>query len=263
MRIDLHNHTPLCNHATGTPEQYLKAAKNLGIDVYGFACHAPMDFDTQYRMKKQDVPMYLEELCALKHKYQNDIEVLSGFEVDFITQKEFLMESCVLEADVDYLIGSVHFLGNWGFDNPEFIGEYAKKDMHKCWILYLQSIQKMAQTGLFQIVGHLDLLKIFGYTMPSTLESELEHTLIAIKEANMAIEINTSGLRKAINELYPSSKILAFAYKMQIPITFGSDAHSIEHVGFGYQTALQTAFDIGYKSCVIYRKKEPITIEIA
>lgn len=260
MRIDLHNHTPLCNHAIGSPQDYIAKARNLGIDVYGFSCHAPMEFDKKYRMSKGDIPRYLDEINALR--WQNkDIEILLGFEVDFIKGHEELIESCVIESDVDYLIGSVHFLDDWGFDNPEFISEYAKRDVAKCWELYLDSIKAMARSGLFDIVGHLDLFKLFGFEMPSFLESKLDSTLKVIADSQMCLEINSAGLRKKIKEPYPSLAVLQKAFKLGIPITFGSDAHSVEQVGFGCDECVKLAKQAGYTTAQIYRKKKPISVE--
>ena len=133
MRVDLHNHTPLCQHATGTPEQYLQKAIALGIDIYGFSCHAPMMFDTNYRMALSQLPEYLAMIEDLRERYSGQIDVRIGLEVDFIKGRENLIESQVLDSKVDYLIGSVHFLNDWGFDNPEFIGHYKHTDITQCW----------------------------------------------------------------------------------------------------------------------------------
>lgn len=260
MRIDLHNHTPLCNHASGTPFEFAMRAKELGIDVYGFACHAPMAFDEAYRMKSEELPTYLEMIHSLKESMQEEfnIEILCGLEVDFIKGRKDLLASSVLQADVDYLIGSVHFLDTWGFDNPEFIGEYQKRDMYQCWSLYLESLREMAESRVFQIVGHLDLLKLFGYTMPQALETQLQQTLESILKAQMSIEINAAGLRKQIQEIYPSKQILSKAFALGIPITFGCDAHSLEQVGVGYEQCLEAAMEVGYTECVFYRKKQQV-----
>ena len=147
MRIDLHNHTPLCQHATGTPEEYIQKAIALGIDVYGFSCHAPMAFDTKYRMSLAQLPEYFETLQSLRQSYKTRIDIRIGLEVDFIKGKENLIESQVRNAQVDYLIGSVHFLNNWGFDNPEFIGHYKHTDMTQCWSDYLDSITMSSQSS--------------------------------------------------------------------------------------------------------------------
>ncbi|OBV28871.1 histidinol phosphate phosphatase [Helicobacter sp. CLO-3] len=291
MRIDLHNHTPRCNHASGTPALYLARARELGIDVYGFACHAPMAFDEKYRMKLDELESYIAEIRALQKQYEasdsaqkeqgtqkerdtqsapkeskdksaHDMKVLCGLEVDFIDGREDLIEPSVLSADLDYLVGSVHFLGEWGFDNPEFIGEYAKRDMHACWEDYLNAIQKMAESGLFQIVGHMDLLKIFGNKMPDSLAPRLDAALESIARAKMSIEINSAGLRKQVREIYPSKAILQKAFALGIPITFGSDAHSLEQVGYGYDKCVALAKSVGYTHCNIYEKKRAISVAI-
>jgi len=161
MRVDLHNHTTLCNHATGTSEEYIQRAIELGIDVYGFSDHAPMPYDPKYRMDISAKPLYEKEILDLKEIYKNDIEVLLGYEVDYLDG--FILDE-IVHAKVDYLIGSVHFLKNkqdmWGFDNPEFIGVYKSKDIDTIWSEYFDAIEAMAKTGLFDIVGH------FSYISP-------------------------------------------------------------------------------------------------
>lgn len=256
MRIDLHNHTPLCQHATGTPEEYIQKAIALGIDVYGFSCHAPMAFDTKYRMSLAQLPEYFETLQSLRQSYKTHIDIRIGLEVDFIKGKENLIESQVQNAQVDYLIGSVHFLNDWGFDNPEFIGHYKHTDMTQCWSDYLDSIAAMAQSGLFQIIGHFDLLKVFNNPPPSTLHHKLKTTLESIKDNTCVLEINSAGLRKPCAEQYPSRHILKMAKDMQIPITFSSDAHSLEQVGAGYEICKNLALELGYTHMCAFKDKQ-------
>lgn len=272
MRIDLHNHTTRCNHASGSTLEFASKACKLGIDIYGFACHAPMKFDEEYRMRLSEIDEYINEITSLREQVQKSpqntnqnpkMQILVGLEVDFILGREDLVESRVLSAPLDYLIGSVHFLDDWGFDNPAFLAEYAKKDLESCWVKYFQSVAKMAQSRLFQIVGHIDLLKVFGYAMPhsSACIYELDRALESIKEANMSIELNAAGLRKQIGEIYPSKEILQKAYALGIPITFGSDAHALSQVGFGYDECVELAREVGYDKCVYYKQKQAIEVD--
>lgn len=260
MRIDLHNHTSLCHHATGTMREYVQKALAQNINVFGFSCHSPMAFDEAYRMSVQELPLYCEEVRALQEEFKDKIEILCALEVDYILHREDLLESCILEYPFDYLIGSVHFLGTWGFDNPAFIGEYAKVDMKECWKQYLKSIESMAQSGLFQIVGHFDLLKLFGHSIPPSCEIELTLALESIADNHLALELNPAGWRKPINEAYPSKSILHKAHKKGIPITFGSDAHSIEHIGFKYEDLCALAKSVGYNSALYFKQKQPQSI---
>ena len=159
MRVDLHNHTILCNHATGTVDEYIQRAIELGIDEYGFSDHAPMNFDPKYRMDISQKQQYEKWVLDAQEKYKDKIKVLLGYEVDYLDG--FILDE-VVNAKVDYLIGSVHFLRNksemWGFDNPEFIGVYKSKDIDTIWVEYFDAIKAMAKTGLFDIVGLFDLI---------------------------------------------------------------------------------------------------------
>ena len=157
MLVDLHNHTPLCNHAEGSPEEFVKKAIEQGISIFGFSDHAPMDFDSEYRMGFHQMESYEKEILGLKEKFKDSIDVKLGYEADYLPG---FIDARVLERDVDYLIGSVHFIGSWGFDNPEFIGMYKGKDPDETWSEYFRLVSDMAKTGYFNIVGHIDLLKM-------------------------------------------------------------------------------------------------------
>ena len=258
MRVDLHNHTTLCNHATGSSEDYILKAIDLGIDVYGFSDHAPMDYEPEYRMNMKQKYDYEKEILNLKEKYINDIDIRLGYEVDFMSNPKY-MEKSILNSNVDYLIGSVHFLNEdnslWGFDNPAFIKTYETTNIDKIWQDYFDAIEAMAKTNYFNIVGHLDLIKVFKYLPKKDIKLMATNAIKAIKKSNMVLEINAAGLRKPIKEAYPSKELLELAFEYDIEITFGSDAHSIEQVGFGYDLVLQIAKDVGYTSCISFKEK--------
>ena len=259
MRVDIHNHTTLCNHATGTKEEYIKKAIELNIDVYGFSDHAPMNFDKKYRMDMLQKINYENNILSLKEKYKNEIDILLGYEVDFMSNHNFI-EKDILNSQVDYLIGSIHFLNqngnNWGFDNPEFIGMYKNQNIDKIWEDYFNAIEAMAKIGYFDIVGHLDLIKVFKYLPNKDIKSIALKSLKAIKKSNMVIEVNSAGLRKPIKEQYPSNSLLELAYELEIPITFGSDAHSVDQVGFEYDKVISVCKKIGYTKCAIFNNRD-------
>ena len=252
-RIDLHNHTTRCNHAEGTVDEYIQKAIELGIDIYGFSEHAPMDFDLNYRLPFEEMDAYINDILTAKEKYKNDISILLGYEVDWLQGH---MDERVLNADVDYLIGSVHFIDKWGFDNPEFIGGWQEKDIDEIWQAYFEATEAMAKSGKFDIVGHLDLIKVFKFMPKQDIRLLAKNVLHAIKKSNMVLEINTAGLRKPIAEMYPSRDLLEEAYSLNIPITFSSDAHAVEQIGFGYELATTLAKDIGYTQAVTFKGRD-------
>lgn len=258
IRIDLHNHTTRCNHAEGTVDEYVQRAIELGIDIYGFSEHAPMDFDPKYRLAIEEVQAYTTDILRAKETYKNDIQILLGYEVDWLQGH---MREDILAADVDYLIGSVHFIDKWSFDNPEFIGGWKDKDIDEIWKAYFEATEAMAKSGKFDIVGHLDLIKVFKFMPKQDVRVLAKNVLQAIKKSNMVMEVNTAGLRKPVEEIYPSRALLEEAYALDIPITFSSDAHAIEHIGAGYDSATALAKDVGYTQAVTFqgRDKQLIT----
>jgi len=253
MRVDLHNHTTRCNHAEGTVDEYIQRAIELGIDIYGFSEHAPMDFDEKYRLPFKDMEAYTTDILTAKEKYKNDISILLGYEVDWLQGH---MSDKVLGADVDYLIGSVHFIDKWSFDNPEFIGSWKEKDIDAIWQAYFEATEAMAKSGKFDIVGHLDLIKVFKFMPKQDIRLLAKDVLKAIKKSNMVIEINTAGLRKPVGEMYPSQALVEEAYALDIPITFSSDAHAVEQIGAGYDLATTLARDIGYTQAVTFKGRD-------
>jgi len=260
MKIDLHNHTILCNHASGTLEEYVSKAIGENIDIYGFSDHAPMDFDQQYRMKLSQTKEYEQSVLDLKNKY-NNIQILLGYEVDYIHNQNLIQEY-ILNAKVDYLIGSVHFINKWGFDNPEFIGEYKHKDIDKIWQDYFEAIYYMAKSGYFQIVGHLDLIKIFKFLPKKDIRLIAKNAIKEIKKQNLVVEINGAGFEKPINEQYPSKELLELVYEEGIDITFGSDAHSPNQVGRNLNRCIKLAKEIGFCKQVYFVNKEKVTINL-
>ena len=257
MKVDLHNHTTLCNHAEGTVEQYVQKAIEQGIDIYGFSDHAPMDFDPKYRMSFDEIKTYREWVMQAQAKYSDQIQLLFGYEVDYLPSH---MDKRILDADVDYLIGSVHFINEWGFDNPEFIGQYQNEDIDLIWQKYFDLIEQMADSRLFDIVGHIDLIKVFKYMPNRDILEIAMPALNAIKAADMVLEINVAGYRKPCKEPYPSPELLQAAFKLDIPITFSSDAHKPEQVGLFRAEAEALAKKIGYKEVAYFKNRKRVLV---
>lgn len=257
MIVDMHNHTPLCNHAEGTIEEYILSAIDAKTEVFGFSDHAPMDFDPKYRMKFEEMKQYEKDVLQAQEKYKNKIQILLGYEVDYLPGH---MDKRVLNADVDYLIGSVHFLEGWGFDNPEFMGKWEEQDIDEVWQKYFDTIEDMASSKLFNIVGHLDLIKVFKFMPKSDIVAMATPALEAIKKSEMVLELNVAGYRKKVEEPYPSKALLQKAYELNIPITFSSDAHKPEQVSMYSGEIVTLAREVGYTECSYFSKRKKHSI---
>ena len=259
MRVDLHNHTKLCNHASGEMDEYIKKAISIGTKYFGFSDHAPMNFDKKYRMSFDMMQTYENSVIELKEKFKDEIEIFLGYEVDFL---KGYIDDRVINSNVDYLIGSVHFLNQWGFDNPEFISEYKNKNIDDIWQEYFDLIEMMAKTEYFQIAAHLDLIKVFKFLPKKDIRVIAKNAIKAIKKANMSVEINPAGFRKPISEAYPSNTLLELIAHEGIDITFGSDAHKPEQVGYKTKEVESLAKCYGYTHCTIYVDRDRQLVKI-
>lgn len=258
IKVDLHNHTTLCNHAEGDLELYIQQAIKSGIHIYGVSDHAPMDFDASYRMSFEQIDEYTNMVKDLQEKYKDKIDILFAYEVDYLPG---YMDKRILNAEVDYLIGSAHFIDKWGFDNPEFIGRYESENIDMIWQEYFDLIRDMAKTRYFDIVGHLDLIKVFKFMPKKDIRQIAEEALQEIKKADMVLELNVAGYRKPCAEPYPSKPLLQRAYELDIPITFASDAHKPEQVGLYREEIEAFARSVGYTQCAYFKNKERFMID--
>ena len=121
MRVDYHVHTKLCGHARGEMRQYVEAAIEMGIVKLGFADHTPLPpekKDPGLAMDEAQVEGYVEAVLALRDEYKGQIEIALGFEADYIPGYEEEIERIISPYPVDYVYGSVHFLGDWAYDSP-------------------------------------------------------------------------------------------------------------------------------------------------
>ena len=129
-------------------------------------------------------------------------------------------------------------------------------NINKVYLDYHALLRKSAQSGLFDVMAHVDLVKKFGDRPTEDLTPEIEKTAQVFKKSGVVIEINSSGLRKPVREIYPSLTDLVIYCKAGVPITFGSDAHAPNEVGYGLKDAYVLAKNAGYKEYVMFEKRQ-------
>lgn len=238
--FDSHLHTPLCNHAKGSPLEYAQAALENGLTGVCFTDHIPMPrwFDADWRMKLGELERYVEWVLEAREAMTGKLEVRIGLEADFHPGTEKFVEKILERHPWDYVIGSVHYLGAWGFDNPDFVEEYEWRDLEQLYSDYYALVSQAVHTGMFDSIGHLDLPKKFGHRQPA--RELAQEVLEALSYTGMALDFNTAGLRKPVREIYPSLELTEVAAEMGIPFVLGSDAHALAEVGYAFDEAVQT-----------------------
>ncbi len=254
---DYHMHTVLCNHAVGETSDYRKAAGDLGIPEICFVDHAPNPdgYDPLHRMKLSDFGRYRELIETQMD--QGSPRVLLGVEADYYEKCEPFLEKWLASHDLDFVLGSVHYIDNWGFDNPDAMQVWNSVDIVDTWRAYFRLLERLVETELFDAVGHLDLPKKFGHRPnEEALKKMVCPLLDKMAKTKMGMELNTSGLRKPVGEIYPSPLIVSLAFERNIPICFGSDAHSPEDVGKDFGKALALARRAGYREYFRIKKRK-------
>ena len=255
--VDYHMHTPLCGHAEGAPEDYARQAVAVGLKEIGFSDHAPLLAHERENisMEPEELPEYHRMIKAVKEQFQGGLEIKIGIEADFDPGYENQTLAMLDAFPYDYVIGSVHFLEDWGFDNPDEIKIWEQVDVTDIYRKYYRLLRQSAASGLFDIMGHVDLVKKFGHLPAADLEEEIRATAAIFKNSGIAIEINTAGLRKPVKEIYPSLSALKIYCRAGVPITFGSDAHAPLEVGRDFLKAAEWAAAAGYKEFVTFKAR--------
>jgi len=258
--VDHHVHTPLCGHAEGAPAEYVAAAD--GLAGVGFADHLPYlepaMADPAVAMSWARLPAYVEEISRLKG--ESETPVLLGVEADYFPGQEAELEKILAALPLDYVCGSSHWVGDWPFDHTQGLARYEGADITALYRDYYALVVRMARAGLFDVWAHPDLPKKFGYLPEEPVQDAEDAALAAVAAARMVLEVNTSGLRKPVGEIYPSRELLRRARAAGIPITFGSDAHRPGEVGFGFERAVALAREAGYDTCVTFARRAKVTV---
>ncbi|WP_456411046.1 histidinol-phosphatase HisJ family protein [Oceanithermus sp.] len=262
---DSHVHTPLCQHAVGEPAAYLAAARERGLAGLVFTDHNPMPpwFDPKSRMTEDQLPLYYRLVEAARAGAPEGFYVGLGLEADFHPGTEAYVRAQLEAYPYDYVIGSVHFIGAWPFDHPDFTAEFERRDRLELYADYYALVYAAVESGLFDAIGHLDLPKKFGHFPPEEAWELVEGVLGAIQAANLALDVNTAGWRKPAGELYPAPRILRRARELGIPVVLGSDAHAPDEVGHRFEEATALLTEAGYREAWVFksRKPEPYPLE--
>lgn len=264
MIPDYHLHTSLCKHARGRPFEYLAKAVERGIPEVCFTDHCPAidGYDPDHRMSMESFTDYRHMIRELLGN-EEEPGVLFGIEADYYEGCERFLKDWLPSQSFDYVLGSVHFIDQWGFDNPDDRHVWDSVDVKATWREYFSLIGRLADSGLFDAVGHLDIPKKFGYRPSSADLAEMALPVLErIARAGMGLEINTSGLRKPVGEIYPSIELLSLAGKLEIPVCFGSDAHLPGEVGESFPSAIELARRAGYTHYFRIRKRKKTLVPL-
>ena len=263
LLYESHCHTPLCKHAFGEPDEYAAAALERGFKGITFTCHCPLPdgFSAHVRMAPEQFGDYVAMIHATREKFAGRLDVRVGLESDYYPGIEPWLEKLHASTPLSHVLGSIHYQ----------VGDYRKLfytgDVFSYQELYFDHLARSAESGLFDTLAHPDLIK---NESPRDWDFERLRPFIAraldrIAATGVAMELNTSGVEKALPEMNPSPAMLAMMHERGIPVVIGADAHVPERVGDGYLKALHLLRSIGYTevSYFIDRQRQALPIKEA
>lgn len=244
--VDYHMHSILSD-GQDTYEEMVWTAISKGLDEIGFTDHVclkPVD----WAIRLEDIPVMTEQIFDLKSKYQDQIKIRYGIEVDYFPGREEELKQVIESIPVDYVIGSVHFIGDWNFDTDQSL--YGKWSNDKLYEKYFSLVQQAAQSGLFDVIGHLDIIKKFRVYPESNQDKLFEDTIKIIRDYNLVVELNTGGMDRPCAEYTPGPRLLEMCYRYHVPVTLSSDAHRAVQIARHYESAVYLLSQIGYTEIV-------------
>jgi len=268
----MHTHTIFCD-GSDSVETMCQAAYEKKIFAIGFSEHAPLakqlGKDSLWNLKEECVNQYIDDVLAAQKRWQGKLKVFLGYEVDYIKGRRSSADSDITALNLDYIIGSVHYLlyGTESFTvdgteeeferglNKGFNGN-AEKLMHS----YYDAMLEMIETGGFDILGHADLLKKNSqgknYWKEETEIKRQREVAHAAAKAGLVIEVNTGGInRNKIKDVYPSLSFLRIIHEYNIPVIITADAHCAADIIGNYDTAVNTLIGVGFKEHVLFNGK--------
>jgi histidinol-phosphatase (PHP family) len=247
-------------------ERYRAAASERGIEELGVAEHVyrfTQALDVwQHELWRESARDDLDDYCAF---VRDGTDLKLGIEADFIPGREERMADLLGGRDFDYVVGSIHFVGDGALDYDRYDIWSTASSPDRVWRTYFEWLGEAAMTGMFDILAHPDLVKYWGGRRPSPdrdLRYYYEIALEGIAESGIAVEVSTAGLRKPVGELYPAPAFLEMVLDAGNPIALSSDAHTPEDVGRDYEQALKVLEDLGVTELAVFegreRRMEPI-----
>ncbi len=258
-KTDYHLHTRFSD-GKAAPEDYIAPAVAAGLKEIGFSEHFTLFREPLgWSMNSSGIQPYVSYIENLKDK-TSVIKVKTGLEVDYFPGREEEIYSCIGQVDLDYVLGSVHYLGASTVDaGPEF---YEGKNINHLFETYFDRVSEAAASGLFDIMAHCDLIRIYGFK-PTTDQEPLYRKLAkSFKMHDVAFEVNTNGRNRPVGDFYPERQFLKIFREEDVPVCVNSDAHLPSRVGQFFDEAYELIREAGYTEMAVFEKRERFMIPL-
>lgn len=266
--VTTHAHTGFTGHGTGSVEELVQAARAANVSLLAVTEHYPLsdaiDPKNYVGMPAERLDEYVAAIEEARGRY-DDIEILVGCELDWLGDDEDRVFSAHEFDRFEVVLGSVHFVDTWPFDDPAQRDHWSEVGADSIWRRYFEVWCEAVSSDMpFSIMAHPDLVKKFDYRPsfdPAGLYGEAAE---ALRESGRMVEVNTSGSYYACAEMFPSPRLLAEFCRAGIPCTVGTDAHEPRLVARDIEKGYRAMYDAGYREVTVPTRdgdRRSITIE--
>jgi histidinol-phosphatase (PHP family) len=252
-KTDYHVHTTFSD-GKSDPEEYILKAISEGIMEIGFSEHLNLCYTNQaWCMDPGRVNEYISSVRKLKKKFST-VAIRAGLEVDYCPGKEETIYKFLNGLNLDYVIGSVHYLGEKSVDSgPEF---YENQDIDELYARYFDYVIDAVASGLFDLIAHCDLVRIFNFKPSGNPEPLYRKLATAMRLHDVAFEVNTNGRNRLLGDFYPDRRFLKIFREENVPVCVNSDAHIPQRVGQFFDEAYALLKEAGFREMATFKKRE-------
>ena len=240
-------------------DRYLEAASDAGIGELGVSEHIHRFADALEIWRH---PFWVENAhddLAAYCEFVRTTPLRLGIEMDFVAGAEDRIATLLDTHDFDYVVGSVHFVAEQAVDHPGYDIWESDGDPDKVWARYFETLAEATRSGLFDILAHPDLVKVWGSGRPGPKRDPRFHyepAVEAIADTGIAVEVSTAGLRKPAEEIYPARALAEMCVDAGAAFSLSSDAHLPEHVGYAYDQAVDFMGDLGITELAVFERRQ-------
>ena len=244
---------------TENADRYLEAASEAGIEELGVSEHIHRFSDALAVWRH---PFWVENAhddLAAYCEFVRSTPMRLGIEMDFVAGAEDRIAALLDAHDFDYVVGSVHFVAERAVDHPGYDIWESDGDPDKVWARYFETLAEAIRSGLFDLLAHPDLVKIWGSGRPGPSRDPRFHyepAVEAIADTGIAVEVSTAGLRKPVGEIYPARAFAEMCVDAGAAFSLSSDAHLPEHVGYAYDQAVDFMGDLGITELAVFERRQ-------
>jgi histidinol-phosphatase (PHP family) len=240
-------------------ERYREAAAERGIELLGVSEHVHRFTQSlevwRHPWWERNALDDIDEYCRF---VREDTDLKLGIEADFVAGREDRMANLLDTREWDYVVGSVHFLRDAAVDMDQW-DVWQSVEPDRVWRRYFETLGEAARSGMYDILAHPDLVKVWGAQRPrphGDLRRFYDLAMDGIAESDVAIEVSTAGLRKPVGEIYPARALLEMCLEAGRPVALSSDAHAPDQLGYEYDAALELLRSLGVEEIADFTRRE-------